>query len=265
MLPFNFSNILLGAIVPGINDCLLWALTPHAVVHNSDLLKNVDPSEFPSALRRHLSIRSLANREEYENIYALLRGVRKSPLDIARYGLVTQSSPMVPELWSSVETELYILLCVLECNVVFFRVFSDSERFYLIPNWVLYTYSSNWIPIIEGYQHFHAAGVPVENRNEFDELIEKYCNYCDYNFDTRDYNVVMRIREWWAGYNEQISSSSYSLLGNDTVRRGIVDSNENEDIEEVIYKPGELVLYSIDNIGSGFERATIVQVSFTNF
>jgi len=40
---------------------------------------------------------------------------------------------------------------------------------------------------------------------------------------------------------------------------------DDDYIKEVIHKPGELVLYSVDNGGSGFERATIVQVSFTNF
>ena len=231
---FNFSNILLGARLPGINDCILWALTPHAIVHNSDLLKNVDPSNFPSALRRHLSIRFLANREEYEYIYAKLLGKCRSPLEIARYGLVTQSSSMDPKLWSYVNEELYILLCVLQCNVAFFRVFEDTDRFYLIPTWGLYTYSSNWIPIIEGHQHFHAAGVPVVNRKEFDELIETY--YHDRQnyslFVQQDYDFVIRIREWWASYNEQINSSTYALPGKNTYRQVIEDNDKNEDDEE---------------------------------
>jgi hypothetical protein len=56
-----------------------------------------------------------------------------------------------------------------------------------------------------------------------------------------------------------------------TYRQGLEDEGthrqtiDDDYIEVVIYKPGDSVLYSVDSGGSGFERATIEQVSFTNF
>jgi hypothetical protein len=124
---------------------------------------------------------------------------------------------MAKKVWLETNDDLYVLACVLQCNVVFFRVYEDTSRgiFYILPKWGLFTYSLNWIPILEGFEHFHALGVPIEHRNAFNELMQKFYNHRDNSDDFIKYEIDFddRIREWWDGYSEYIKPSTQSLSG----------------------------------------------------
>lgn len=213
---YNFSHLLLGATVPGINDCMLWSFIPHKFIHDSDLLRNVAPSHFTKTIRQHLSICLLADIQKSEEIHIAL-WLRKfgekenSSRHIARRGITTPESPMEKEMWMT-EDELKILCCVMDCNVVFFRTSRSSNgTFNLLPHMAIYTESTRWVPMLEGFSHFGALGVPQVHRQQFDELIQDWFVY--YNSQDNiagvyfEHQLVSSVREWWQDIQTLLSSS----------------------------------------------------------